>query len=137
MVIVDSSVWIDFFYDIQNSRTLWLDAAIGKKDIALTSLILCEVLQGVRDEAQFRGFLHDLSQFPIFDTSNVDLAIASARNYRMLRSRGITVRKTIDCFIATFCIVHGHELLHKDSDFDGFESHLGLQVLRPPAIALN
>jgi predicted nucleic acid-binding protein len=132
MVIVDSSVWIDFFYDIKDPRTNWLGAAIGKEDIALTSLILCEVLQGVRGEAQFRGFQHDLLQFPIFDTFNVQLAVASAWNYRVLRSRGITVRKTIDCIIATFCIEYGHELLHRDGDFDGFETHLGLQVLHPP-----
>jgi predicted nucleic acid-binding protein len=137
MVIVDSSVWIDFLYDIKDSRTDWLGAAIGKEDVALTSLILCEVLQGVRSAAQFRGFQHDLMQFPIFDTFDVQLGVASARNYRVLRSLGITVRTTIDCIIATFCIEHGHQLLHHDSDFDGFEAHLGLRVLHPPATVLN
>src|ERR1039458_8190098 len=94
MVIVDSSVWIDYLFGIVNPQTNWLDAAVGKREIGLTSLILCEVLQGVRSQAQFRRLQRDLSQFPIFEILDTQLAIASARNYRVLRDRGITVRKT-------------------------------------------
>jgi predicted nucleic acid-binding protein len=129
MVIVDSSVWIDFFCDVLNRETVWLNQAILRQDVGLTSLILCEVLQGVRTEKQFREFGRDLQQFPVFDTGSKELAIASARNFRILRQKGITIRKTIDCIIATFCIEQGHELLHRDSDFSGFEEHLGLNVI--------
>lgn len=137
MVIVDSSVWIDYFFGIVNPQTDWLDAAVGKREIGLTSLILCEVLRGVRSQAQFRRLQRDLSQFPIFEILDIQLAIASARNYRVLRDRGITVRKTIDCIIATFCIESDHQLLHNDRDYDAFEVRLGLRVLRPPSLALN
>jgi predicted nucleic acid-binding protein len=131
MVIVDSSVWIDYLIGVVNLHTDWLDAAAGRLEMGLTSLNLCEILQGVRSEAQCRQFQRDLLEFPIFETSTIQLAIASARNYRILRSRGITVRKTIDCIIATFCIESGYELLHNDRDFDAFETHLGLAVRHP------
>jgi len=137
MVIVDSSVWIDYLFGIVNPQTDWLDAAVGKREIGLTSLILCEVLQGVRSQGQFRRFQRDLSQFPVFEILDAQLAIASARNYRVLRHRGITVRKTIDCIIATFCIESDHQLLHNDRDYDAFEARLGLRVLHPPSLALN
>jgi hypothetical protein len=137
MVIVDTSVWIDALRGTVNRQTVWLKQAVADQEIGLTSLILCEVLQGVVSEAQFRGFKEDLLQFAIFDTGSAELALASAQNYLTLRQKGFTVRKTIDCIIATFCIEHGHQLLHKDSDFDGFEAHLGLHVLHPPAIDLN
>lgn len=135
MVIVDSSVWIDYLFGTVNPQTDWLDAAVGKQEIGLTSLILCEVLQGVRGRAQFRRFQRDLLQFPVFERFDAQLAIASARNYRVLRDRGITVRKTIDCIIATFCIEWNHQLLHNDRDYDAFEARLGLRVLHPPSIA--
>lgn len=131
MVIVDSSVWIDYLSGLVNRRTDWLDAAIGKQEIGLTSLILCEVLQGIRSQAQFRQIQHGLLQFPVFEIATRQLAITSARNYRALRAQGITVRKTIDCMIATFCIESSHELLHNDRDYDGFEVRLGLRVLHP------
>ena len=137
MVIVDSSVWIDALWGTVNPETVWLKDAIGKKEIALLSLILCEVLQGVRSEAQFRGFKQDMLLLPIFETFSTQIAVASAQNYRRLRSQGITVRKTVDCMIATFCIEHGHQLLHRDRDYDAFEVHLGLRVLHPPAIPLH
>jgi hypothetical protein len=135
MVIVDTSVWVDYLYDIVNRQTAWLDDAISRQEIGLTSLVLCEVLQGVRSDSQFRGFRRDLLQFAIFDTGSTELAILSAQNYRTLRQKGFTIRKTIDCIIATFCIEYGHQLLHKDGVFDAFEAHLGLRVLHPPAIA--
>ncbi len=104
---------------------------MGSKRIALTDLILCEVLHGIRPDSTFEGIRQELSHLPLFLASSQSLAIASARNYRHLRARGITVRKTIDCLIATFCMEEGHELLHSHRDFDHFEEHLGLHVLHP------
>lgn len=137
MVIVDTSVWIDYFNEAPNPETTWLDNAIGDQEIGITSLTLCEVLQGVHSPRQFRDFLRDMLFFAVFETGSAELAIASAENYLRLRRSGITIRSTIDCLIATFCIENGHRLLHKDRDFDAFESHLGLQVLHPQATAPN
>jgi predicted nucleic acid-binding protein len=137
MVIVDSSVWIDYLRGSMNGQTLWLDQAVGVQEIGLTSLSLCEVLQEVRDESTFHHFKQDLMQFMVFDAGGADLAVSSARNYLTLRQRGYSVRKTIDCFIATFCIEEGYQLLHRDRDFDVFETHLGLQVLHPPESILH
>ena len=137
MVIVDTSVWIDALRGTANRQTVWLKQAVKTQEIGLTSLVLCEVLQGIGSDSEFRGFKRDLLQFAIFDTGSAELAISSAQNYRTLRGKGFTVRKTIDCIIATFCMEYGHQLLHKDYDFDAFENHLGLRVLHPPAIPLN
>lgn len=138
MVIVDTSVWIDLLQGKTTSHASWLEAAIRNyQEIGLTSLVLCEVLQGARTDGRFSEFRRDLLRFPIFDTGSAELAISAAQNYRILRTRGITVRRTIDCLIATFCIDFGHQLLHCDGDFHHFESHLGLQVIHPPAITLN
>jgi predicted nucleic acid-binding protein len=137
MVIVDTSVWIDAFRGTANRQTVWLRQAIGTQEIGLTSLVLCEVLQGVGSNSEFSEISKDLLQFAVFDTGNAELAISSAQNYRTLRQKGFTVRKTIDCIIATFCMEYGHQLLHNDHDFDAFEAHLGLRVLHPTAIPLN
>jgi hypothetical protein len=137
MVIVDSSVWIDALRGTVNPQTVWLKNAILRGQVGLTSLILCEVLQGVRSETQFHGFKEDLLRFPIFDTYSAELAVASARNYLILRRKGITVRKTIDCLIATFCIEADCQLLHRDRDFDAFADHLGLSVIDPSLLPLH
>jgi hypothetical protein len=131
MVIVDSSVWIDALRGTVNPHTDWLHRALGQGEIGLTSLTLCEVLQGVRSRSQFEGFRQDLVQLPVFEAITAHVAIESARNYLRLREQAITVRKTIDCLIATFCIESGYELLHRDRDFDSFESYLGLKVKHP------
>ena len=130
MVIIDSSVWIDYFHDEANEQTAWLDASFGLRPMGLTNLILCEVLQGMRRERQYRGALNRLTSLPVFDFAGTGVAIASAANYRALGSQGITVRTTIDCLIATFCILEGYRLLHRDRDFDSFEDHLGLKVVK-------
>ena len=131
MVIVDTSVWIDALRGVPNRQSLWLKGSVSRRDIGLTSLVLCEILQGVISDREFRDFRQDLLQFPVFETGSVDLAIKSAQNYRTLRQKGFTIRRTIDCIIATFCIENGHELLHNDRDFDAFEQHLNLRVLKP------
>jgi len=131
MVIVDTTVWIDYLAGITNPQTSWLETEMDRQRVGLTDLILCEVLQGVRDEAVFSQFQQDLCVFHVFHTGGMDLAIAAAQNYRSLRARGHTIRKTIDCLIATFCLRQGHGLLHRDHDFDPFEKHLGLRVVHP------
>jgi len=131
MIIVDTSVWIDFFAGNENLESLWLRSEVGRPSIGLTDLILCEVLQGVRGEKMFASIARQLAEFPIFSTGGQEIALASARNFRALRARGVTVRKTIDCIIATHCIRQGHTLLHRDRDFDPFERHLGLRVVHP------
>jgi len=130
MVIVDSSVWIDYLRDTVNSHTDWLENALGRRTVGLTNLNLCEVLQGVRHARRFRIAEQLLLTLPVFDIAGTRLAIAAARNYHLLQTRGVTVRKTIDRLIATFCIMEDFELLHRDHDFDAFEQHLGLRVVQ-------
>jgi predicted nucleic acid-binding protein len=137
MVIVDSSVWIDYLNGKVTTQTIWLEDSLGQLEIGLTSLILCEVLQGIRYDLRFQGTRDELMSFTIFDGITTNLALASAENFRLLQRLGITVRKTIDCMIATFCIEEGHMLLHHDCDFEPFEKHLGLRVVHPPDTPLN
>jgi predicted nucleic acid-binding protein len=131
VVIVDTTVWIDYLNDIHAAHTDWLDAELVRRRLGLTDLILCEVLQGVRDERQAKAVRRELARFAIFETGGVDLSVAAARDYRTLRTHGYTVRKTIDCLIAAFCLREGHTLLHNDHDFDPFERVLGLRVIHP------
>ncbi|MGD0799196.1 MAG: PIN domain nuclease [Acidobacteriaceae bacterium] len=131
MIIVDTSVWVDALRGTENLKSLWLRRNFGDVHVGLTDLILCEVLQGIRDPGAFVHVQRRLSTCPVFNTGGQDLAVAAAGNYRRLRTRGITVRKTIDCLIATFCIAEGHALLHNDRDFDPFEEFLGLRVVHP------
>lgn len=131
MTIVDSSVWIDYLADIENAETDWLDEQVGSGEIAVVDLVLCEVLQGFRNEEQFEQIRAGLTTLPVFVAGGTMVAVAAAENYRILRAKGITVRKTIDCLIATFCIREGHALLHRDRDYEPFEQHLGLRVIHP------
>jgi hypothetical protein len=129
MVIVDSSVWIDALNGKNTLQTRWLRDALAQDGIGLTSLILSEILRGIRFDQQFRRTRDRLLTLPVFESMPISLAVKAAENFRELQRRGITVRKTVDCFIATFCIQEGYELLHRDSDFTGFEEFLGLQVV--------
>ncbi|MGO9126611.1 MAG: PIN domain nuclease [Terriglobales bacterium] len=131
MVIVDATVWIDYLRGDENPATRWLESQLTRQPIGLTDLTLCEVLQGVRNDSEFRSVRTHLLQFHLFSTGGLELALAAAQNFLSLRERGQTVRKTIDCLIATFCLEAGHELLHRDRDFDGFEKILGLRVVHP------
>ena len=131
MVVVDTSVWIDYLRGTNNPETLWLDQELTHQRLGLADLILCEVLQGVRDHALFNQVRDELLTFHLFETGGKELAIASALNYRNLRAQGYTVRRTIVCLIATFCLEAGHEILHRDRDFDAFERALGLRVIHP------
>lgn len=129
MVIVDTTVWVDYFNGLHNSETDWLDTELDQQRIGLTTIILCEVLQGVRDDRTAARVEAELLKLEVFESGGVALAIRAARNYRTLRSRGRTVRKTIDLLIATFCLQEQHSLLHRDRDFDPFEELLGLSVI--------
>lgn len=131
MVIVDSSVWIDAFNGHITPQTLWLRAGLARGGVGLTSLILCEVLRGFRSDGQFRQTKRQLLALPLFEAISAEIAVKAAENFRTLQRRGITVCKTVDCLIATFCIQEGHELLHRDNDFQSFEKFLGLQVVHP------
>src|SRR5688572_9027133 len=101
----------------------------GRQPLGLTDWILCEVLQGVRGDREFEAVRRSLLRFAIFDSGGASLAIAAARHYRTLRAQGRTVRKTADCWIATFCLEHDYALLHRDRDFEHFEIVLGLRVI--------
>ena len=129
MVIVDTTVWIDYLGGVLNPETIWLDREMPQQRLGLTDMILCEVLQGIRDSGEFQRIREQLLTFEVFATGGAENAIPAAQNYRTLRQHGFTIRKTIDCWIATFCMLNGHQLLHRDRDFDVFESVMGLQVV--------
>jgi predicted nucleic acid-binding protein len=130
MILVDSSVWIDYFNGVQSRETDALDQLMGSPLLLVGDLILAEVLLGFRSEVEIRRALGRFEAFALRDIAGHAVAIASARNYRFLRRMGVTVRTTIDTIIATFCILKNHELFHCDRDFDPFERHLGLRVFK-------
>lgn len=131
MILVDSSVWIDYFNGTITPQTDYLDRILGVEEIVVGDLILAEVLQGFRLDKDYRAAKKALSAFPIVNLVGQQIALKSAENYRVLRKQGITIRKTVDCLIATFCIEQAVALLHADSDFDPFEHHLHLNVIHP------
>jgi len=131
VVIVDTTVWVDYLQGAENPETNWLNTELDRQRLALTDIILCEVLQGVRDDVVAKEVERRLLNLEVFDTGGVALAREAARNSRALRSRGHTVRQTIDCLIATFCLRGQHSLLHRDRDFDPFEQFLELSVIHP------
>ena len=131
MLIVDSTVWIDYFNGLENPQTDYLDQIVDRIPILVGDLILAEVLQGFRDDSDFEEARRALSKYIQVEMVNSEFALQSARNYRLLSRKGVTVRKTIDSLIATYCIENEHDLLHNDNDFDGYEKHLRLRVVRP------
>jgi predicted nucleic acid-binding protein len=131
VVIVDSTVWVDYFNGQHNPETDWLDTQLDQQRLGLTTIILAEVLQGVHDERTAARVERELLKLEVFEETSAALAVKAARNYRTLRIRGRTVPKTIDVLIATFCLQEEHSLLHRDRDFDPFEALLGLHVIHP------
>ena len=129
MIVVDSSVWIDYFNGIETRETTILDGVLGNEPVLTGDLILAEVLQGFRNARDLRRAREALDTLMFEPMVGRGIALASARNYRALRARGVTVRKTIDMLIATFCMENGHRLLHADRDFAVIAEHLGLQTL--------
>lgn len=131
MILVDSSVWVDYFNGQVTRETDFLDALLGTEPVAIGDLILAEVLQGFRSDADYEAAKELLASLTTYDLLGAALAIKTADNYRALRRRGITVRKTIDAIIATFCIERRTPLLYSDRDFDPFVRHLGLKPALP------
>jgi predicted nucleic acid-binding protein len=129
MIVVDSSVWIDNLLGEQTEPVRKLRLIRSPREIIVGDVILLEVLQGARDEEHSARIERDLRQFTIAPMLDDHLAVRAAANYRELRRRGLTVRKTVDVIVATFCLEHGHALLHDDRDFDPFVKHLGLRVI--------
>ena len=133
MILVDSSVWIDYFRGVRSPVTDRLDQWLGVEQLIVGDLALTEVLQGFGDEASFRRAEALLADVPMVEIGGRDVAVEAALNYRRLRALGVTVRKTIDTLIATRCLVSGYSLLHSDRDFEPFVLHLGLRSANPVA----
>jgi predicted nucleic acid-binding protein len=129
MVVVDSSVWIDYFNGANNPYTVKLDALLGVELLAIGDIILTEILQGFQSDKDFKTAKSMLLNLTVFDMLGQKNVIAGAENYRFLRKKGITIRKTVDCMIATFCINNNHSLLSCDKDFQPFVELLGLCVV--------
>ena len=129
MILVDSSVWIDYFQGNKTLQTDQLDALLGTEPLAIGDLIMVEVLQGFADAKEFSQVKKLLATLVPVEMGGHDIAVKAAQNYRALRALGITVRKTIDTVIATRCIEAGYTLLHNDRDFDPFVKHLNLRSI--------
>ena len=128
MILVDSSVWIDYFNGAITPQTEKLDALLGREPLAIGDLILAEVLKGFTEDRDFETARRMLASLSLVELGGARIAIQAARNFRALRKLGVTVRKTIDTIIATWCIENGYDLLHDDRDFDPFVKHLGLRT---------
>ena len=129
MILVDSSVWIDYFNGKITKQTNLLDSLLGGELIVIGDLILTEVLQGFQQDRDFNKARKLLDSLIFRQMLGKEIAVKSAKNYRILRKKGVTVRKTIDVIIATFCIANNLPLLHSDRDFHPMEKHLNLKVI--------
>ena len=132
MVVVDASVWIDFFNGASSPARATLRRLLdrGDAELVVPDLVLFEVLRGFRDERHYLQARQLMAGLTLACTGGAELAVAAAQHYRLLRALGITVRSAIDVLLASFCIQHGHVLLHADRDFDAFEDHRGLRAWR-------
>jgi predicted nucleic acid-binding protein len=129
MILVDSSVWIDYFNGNQTPQTDWLDSSLGNTPIIIGDLILTEVLQGFQNDKDFKIARDLLLRIPFKSMGEQAIALESAMNYRFLRKKGVTVRKTIDVIIGTFCVHNRLTLLHCDRDFDPMVKYFGLKII--------
>jgi predicted nucleic acid-binding protein len=127
MILVDSSVWIDYFSGNGSREADFLDETLGNRAVAIGDLILTEVLQGFRQDRDYKTAKLLLEELTIFELLGKIMAVRSAENFRKLRRKGITIRKTADVIIASFCIEHKLPLLFSDKDFQSFVEHLGLR----------
>lgn len=130
MILADTSVWVDVLNRFPSPEAALLRALLNAADVLMPDLVLTETLQGLRSDAAEAEALRVTSRLPQVTVGGMEVALASARYYRDLRRRGITIRSTIDCLLATYCILNGIELLHRDKDFDPFEEHFGLRVVK-------
>ncbi len=131
MILVDSSVWIDLFREKSDPRTDFLIGRLGTRDVAIPDLVLTEVLQGFTRRKDFDKARRLFEAFPLVDTAGASVVVRAAENYRLLKTKGVTIRSTIDTLIATRCLLDGHALLYSDRDFDPFVEHLGLRAALP------
>ena len=131
MILVDSSVWIDYFNGQRTWQTNRLDDLLSEVPVIIGDLILAEVLQGFRSDEDYESAKSHLSALPFHPIGGFRVAVQSAQNYRILRKKGVTVRKTIDVIIGTYCILEGISLLHDDRDFDPMVPHLSLKIVSP------
>jgi predicted nucleic acid-binding protein len=129
MVLVDTSVWVDYFRGIHSSQTNLLNELLNDERIATGDLIIVELMQGFRTRSQIAAARQIISRLEYFNLVGKDIAFKAAENYRLLRNKGITIRKTIDIIIGTFCIENQYVLLHNDHDFEPMVDYLGLLVL--------
>jgi predicted nucleic acid-binding protein len=129
MIFVDSSVWIDYLREFETPQTEKLDSILGNERVVVGDLVIAEVLQGCNDRKTFNDTVRLFRRSDFVIVGGYQIVLEAARNYVVLRSKGITVRKTIDTLIATRCILSGFELLHNDRDFFPFEEHLGLKCV--------
>jgi len=130
MIVADTSVWIDYVNGVVTPQTNILDIELENRRVATGDLIIVEFLQGFREDKQFQEAKDLMDSLEYYDFVGREIAISAAQNFRKLRKKGITIRKTIDVLIATFCIEYGFELLHNDRDFDPMEEVLGLRIKR-------
>lgn len=130
MILVDSSVWIDYFRGADTIQTAKLDQVLHNEPVAVGDLILVEVLQGFTDAREFKLAREVLTTLTVVELGGLEIALQAAQNFRTLRKLGVTIRKTIHTVIATRCIASGYDLLHDDRDFDPFVKHLGLRVVK-------
>ncbi len=130
MIVADTSVWIDYVNGVVTPQTDILDRELKQDRVVTGDLIIVEFLQGFRDNKQFQIAKHLMDSLDYHDFVGKEMATRAAENFRKLRKRGITIRKTMDVLIATFCIAHDLELLHNDRDYDPMEELLGLRVKR-------
>ena len=137
MILVDSSVWIDFFRDCETPQTDYLKSNLRKARLLTADLVLTEVLQGMRNERLATDAERLLSALSVLTVCDSHVAVLAARYYRALRAKGITIRKTIDTLLATRCIVDDHVLLYADRDFDPFVRHFGLRAATVPPTGVH
>jgi predicted nucleic acid-binding protein len=131
MILVDTSVWVDFLRGVNSPHRRMLHRLIeDEADIAITGIILTEILQGIKEDRDYRRMREYLLEFPIHEPKGAQTYLAAARIYRECRKKGKTVRRTVDCIIAAICMENNLTLFHKDADFDRIEACAGLRVLR-------
>ena len=128
MILVDTSVWVDHLRGVQTAQTTKLETALAREPVLVGDLILMEILQGARDERHASRIEAAMRHFTIVPLLDDTLAVLAARNFRKLRSLGVTMQKSADIIIGTFCIERDHALLHDDRNFEPMERYLGLKV---------
>jgi len=129
MVIIDTSAWIEYLKDGIPLVVKKVDQCLEQDQVGIGDLVYCEIMQGIRSHLDRNKVSSLLLSLPQFNMVGFSIAEKSAANYRLLRSKGVTVRKTIDVLIGTFCVEQGFKIIHHDSDFDLMAKHIGLEIL--------